>query len=168
MHENREVRDMDHGPKVLKLADRLVQEQGKNTTNEGGDCLMVEEEQVTLVTQVGGSDSNKEIILEQASVSMETIEGPEVKEALIKQARRILRVLKSPKKHRNSLKELNCNTGTNRKNGKRKGNQGELDMDIDEEIMQNGKRTKVDLEHNSLRSGAKEEGSNLLWTPMDK
>ena len=81
---------------------------------------MLEEEQGNLVTQEGGSDSNKVIIPAQASVSMETIEGPEVKEALIKQARRILRVLKSPRKHRHSLKELNSNTGKDRKNGKRK------------------------------------------------
>ena len=168
LYENREVRNMDHGPKFLKLAESLVQEQGPDTTNEGDDCLMVEEEQVTLVTQVGGSDNNKELIPAQASVNMETIEGPEVKEALIKQARRILRVLKSPKKHRHSSKELNSNTGKDKKSGKRKGIQGELDMDIDEEIMQEGKRNKVDLENKFLRSGAMEVGSNHTWTPMDK
>ena len=41
-------------------------------------------------------------------------------------------------------------------------------MDIDEDIIQEGKRSKVDLMDNLTAPMEEGEGSNPLWTPMAK
>ena len=78
---------------------------------------MMEEEQATVIVQTPWPESNKVNIPVRDDESMVTLEGPKVKEALVKQARRILRVLRSPKKQRHSLQELNSNTLRERKYG---------------------------------------------------
>lgn len=162
MQDVGELRGVDTDHKGLSTNEGLMQSGEKGTAETGSEFLMMEEEQGNLIVQMPWSEGKEEGTPALEPMNMETVGGPKVKEALVKQSRRILRVLRSPKKHRQPLKEMNTNTVRERKSDKRKGMLGELDIDIDEDNLQDGKRNNVDVVGNSSNSVEEREGSNPL------
>ena len=128
----------------------------------------MEAEQVNLIIQIPWDEGQKDETPGAASTNITVEGGPMIKQALAKQSRRIQRTLRSPRTPRQPEEKLNINTGRERKAGKRKGFKGELDMDIDEDTIQEGKRSKVDCMGILTTAMEEGEGSNPLWTPMAK
>ena len=104
---------------------------------------------------------------EMESISMRAELETKMKETVDRQNRRILRVLRSPKKQRQPLNEISTNTIRERKSRKRKGVIGEMGMVIDKDSMQNGKRNKIELNRTSIGMDTEGEGSNPKWIPLD-
>ena len=124
--------------------------------------------------QMEGADQNMEHInddeglIEAEIMQVDTVSEKRKKVAVLKQNRRIVNPLRSPRSRRQPLRDISNKLEDKKNKGKRSINEMEVEVEIAGDEFQVWKKNKHDSGLEFGRKEAEGEGSNPIWTPENK